>query len=283
MGLIDYFKSVATKKTEEVRAFLKENPDASYNLVDVRQPAEYARGHLPGAQLIPVKTLDERLSELDPDKPTITYCAAGVRSRAAASILNNAGFKEVYSMSGGINAWNGLLAEGELPMGLAWFAPATRAAEYLALAWLLEDGTRQFYAEVARQFETKPAAVFFQQLVVAEEAHKETLKSLYRELGGAADDDNFPAAQLSDSIAETMLEGGLSLVEVLDWLPGKTVLQVLELAISLEANAYDRYQIMSREAADPQGRQAFANLAREEKAHLFRLSDELDRHLESPD
>lgn len=283
MGLSDYFKPVATKKTEEVRAFLQEHPDDSYNLVDVRQPGEYARGHLPGAQLIPVKALDERLSELDPDKPTITYCAAGVRSRAAASVLKNAGFKEVYSMSGGINAWNGLLAEGELAMGLAWFAPATRAAEYLALAWLLEDGTRQFYAEVARQFETKPVAEFFQQLVAAEAAHKETLKSLYHQLSDTSNSDDFPAVLLSDPIAEVMLEGGLPLAEVLRWLPGKTVLQVLELAISLEANAYDRYQIMSREAADSEGRQAFANLAREEKTHLLRLSDELDRYLENPE
>ena len=58
---------------EEVREFLKnKNPD-EYNLVDVRQPKEYERGHLPGARLIPVGELRDRLGELDPDKPTITY------------------------------------------------------------------------------------------------------------------------------------------------------------------------------------------------------------------
>jgi rhodanese-related sulfurtransferase len=58
---------------EKVRDFLKEtNPD-DYNLVDVRQPKEYERGHLPGAKLIPVGELHERLTELDPRKPTITY------------------------------------------------------------------------------------------------------------------------------------------------------------------------------------------------------------------
>jgi len=58
---------------EEVREFLKDkNPD-EYNLVDVRQPIEYERGHIPGALLIPVGELREHIQELDPHKPTITY------------------------------------------------------------------------------------------------------------------------------------------------------------------------------------------------------------------
>lgn len=280
MGLLDYFKPVATWSTDQVRTFLKDQPDGSYNLVDVRQPGEYERGHLPGAQLMPVKALDERLSELDPAKLTITYCAAGVRSRAAASVLNNAGFKEVYSMSGGINAWDGLVAEGELKMGTAWFISATKAEEYLALAWLLEDGARQFYSELARYFHEIPAGEFFQRLVAAEDAHKETLHNLYHGLSTRSTGDDFPAVALPGPVTETMLEGGLSLAEALRWLPGKTAQQALELAISLEVNAYDRYQIMSREAMDLEGQSAFGRLAGEEKNHLGLLSDELDRWLE---
>ena len=41
--------------------------------LDVRQPKEYEQGHLPGAKLIPVGELDQRLGELDPEKPTIIY------------------------------------------------------------------------------------------------------------------------------------------------------------------------------------------------------------------
>ncbi len=280
MGLFDYFKPVATWNTDQVRTFLKEHSDDSYNLVDVRQPGEYERGHLPGAQLIPVKVLDERLYELDPEKLTITYCAAGVRSRAAASVLNNAGFKEVYSMSGGINAWEGLVAEGELEMTTAWFVTATKAEEYLALAWLLEDGARQFYAALAQHFHESPVGDFFQRLVAAEDAHKETLHDLYHGLSTRSTGDDFPAVALPGPAGETMLEGGLSLAEALRWLPGKTAQQALELAISLEVNAYDRYQIMSREAVDLEGQTAFGKLADEEKVHLGLLSDELDRWLE---
>ncbi len=73
MSLIDYFKPVTTWPAEKIRTFMKENSDDEYSLVDVRTPKEYAQGHLPGAQLIPVGELKERLQELDPSKPTIVY------------------------------------------------------------------------------------------------------------------------------------------------------------------------------------------------------------------
>ena len=73
MGIADYFKPVMSMSAEEVREFLKDkNPD-EYNLIDVRQPKEYERGHIPGARLIPVGDLSDHIEELDPDKPTITY------------------------------------------------------------------------------------------------------------------------------------------------------------------------------------------------------------------
>ena len=58
---------------DEVRSFLEDHDPESYNLVDVRQPGEYEGGHLPGAKLVPMGEMEERLGELDPDKPTIAY------------------------------------------------------------------------------------------------------------------------------------------------------------------------------------------------------------------
>ncbi len=73
MSILDYFKPVSTWSAEKVRQFLKEKTQEEYNLVDVRQPEEYEQGHLPGARLIPVGELPNRLAELDPNKPTIVY------------------------------------------------------------------------------------------------------------------------------------------------------------------------------------------------------------------
>lgn len=73
MGLFDYFKPISTWTAKQVREFLAERSADSYNLVDVRQPGEYESGHIPGARLIPVAELGDRLQELDRDKPTIAY------------------------------------------------------------------------------------------------------------------------------------------------------------------------------------------------------------------
>jgi sulfur-carrier protein adenylyltransferase/sulfurtransferase len=73
MSIIDYFRPVDTMSAAMVRTFLQEKEPGEYNLVDVRQPAEYVRGHLPGARLIPLGELRERYGELDRSRPTITY------------------------------------------------------------------------------------------------------------------------------------------------------------------------------------------------------------------
>jgi rhodanese-related sulfurtransferase len=73
MGILNYFKPVSTWPAEKVRLFLKEKNPGDYNLIDVRTPKEYEQGHLPGARLIPVGELADRLSELDPQKPTVVY------------------------------------------------------------------------------------------------------------------------------------------------------------------------------------------------------------------
>jgi rhodanese-related sulfurtransferase len=73
MSITDYFKTVETMSSEAVREFLNNHKPDEYNLIDVRQPGEYERGHLPGARLIPLAELPERLQELDPAKPTVTY------------------------------------------------------------------------------------------------------------------------------------------------------------------------------------------------------------------
>jgi rhodanese-related sulfurtransferase len=73
MGVLDYFRPVSSMTAEEVRKFLRDHNPDDYNLIDVRQPKEYERGHLAGARLIPVNEMDKHVQEIDPAKPTITY------------------------------------------------------------------------------------------------------------------------------------------------------------------------------------------------------------------
>jgi len=73
MSILSYFKPVSSWPAEKVRQFLKEKDPEEFNLIDVRTPEEYEGGHLPGARLIPVGEIENRLSELDRNKPTIVY------------------------------------------------------------------------------------------------------------------------------------------------------------------------------------------------------------------
>ena len=75
-------------------------------LVDVRNPGEHALGTVPGSVNIPVGQLPGRLDELDPNQPTVVYCAGGYRSSVAASLLRANGFADVSDILGGYGAWN---------------------------------------------------------------------------------------------------------------------------------------------------------------------------------
>ena len=78
---------------------------AALQIVDVRNPGEAAAGMIPGAVNIPVGQLPDRLGELDPNRPTVVYCAGGYRSSVAASLLRQRGFADVSDILGGYNAW----------------------------------------------------------------------------------------------------------------------------------------------------------------------------------
>lgn len=74
-------------------------------VLDVREPAEFAAGHLPNARNIPIAELDKRAGELAAGKPVLVCCASGSRSGRAAAVLRKAGHEQVFNLAGGIQAW----------------------------------------------------------------------------------------------------------------------------------------------------------------------------------
>lgn len=76
-------------------------------VLDVRNPDEFASGHLPGSKNIPIDELANRLGEIEKSKShvVITVCQSGVRSGTAVSILNKAGFEQAFSLDGGVAEW----------------------------------------------------------------------------------------------------------------------------------------------------------------------------------
>ncbi|MDP1830640.1 MAG: rhodanese-like domain-containing protein [Geothrix sp.] len=80
-------------------------PDSTQRL-DVRERWEYGLAKLPGAILIPLGELADRVRELDPARPVAAYCHHGVRSLHALRLLHGSGFTELAHLSGGIEAYS---------------------------------------------------------------------------------------------------------------------------------------------------------------------------------
>ncbi len=78
---------------------------SALQIVDVRSPGEWKKGHVPGARHIFVPELQSRIGELDSKKPTAVYCGSGYRASIATSILKPAGFNKVWNVPGSWEAW----------------------------------------------------------------------------------------------------------------------------------------------------------------------------------
>lgn len=102
LGFVD--ENLATGTTRSVQWHeLADRMAQGATLIDVRTQAEYARGHIPGALLVPVDELRQRLGEL-PDGDLIVHCAVGVRGHTACRILAGHG-RDAANLDGGYTTW----------------------------------------------------------------------------------------------------------------------------------------------------------------------------------
>src|SRR5438876_8810717 len=92
-------------------------PDQGTTVIDVREASEWEQGHLPGAVHISKSYIEQQIEGALPDRdaPVVTYCAGGVRSLFAAQTLQEMGYTNVSSMSGGFQQWKS--------QGLPWTVP----------------------------------------------------------------------------------------------------------------------------------------------------------------
>ena len=73
MFLNRLFRRVRSMDSEKAMTFMENHTEGTFTLLDVRQPKEYKKAHIPGAKLIPLSELADSLNELDPAKPVIVY------------------------------------------------------------------------------------------------------------------------------------------------------------------------------------------------------------------
>jgi hydroxyacylglutathione hydrolase len=96
-------RTVAQWPVDELQHHLEAG--AALQVLDVRRPAEYATGHIPGAQGLSLAQLEAGLGSLSPELPTAVICGSGYRSSAATSLMARRGFRDLYNIVGGTTAW----------------------------------------------------------------------------------------------------------------------------------------------------------------------------------
>lgn len=74
-------------------------------LLDVRTNKEYEGGHIPGAVHVPLSDIGDKIKKLKKDKELVVYCQSGNRSIWAIKRLMGMGYKNLYNLKGGYNAW----------------------------------------------------------------------------------------------------------------------------------------------------------------------------------
>jgi rhodanese-related sulfurtransferase/rubrerythrin len=269
-----FFVPVKSLNADEARACINKRPASEITVLDVRQPGEYEYGHIPGAKLIPLPELNSRLTELDPEKATLVYCAVGGRSRVAAQMLSGKGFKEVYNLKGGINVWTGHEAEGTEELGLDLFEGDESIEDALMVAYSLEEGLREFYVAMKSKVDDTQAKGLFQKLSEIEDKHKARVLAEYVKITG----EDIGLEQFESKLTGGIMEGGLTTDEYYQFFKSgwETVEGIIEAAMGIEAQALDLYTRASDKTDNPDIRQALIRLSDEEQAHLARLGQLMD-------
>ncbi len=261
---------------EELRQFVKSHNEKEYLLVDVRQPDEYTKAHIPGAKFIPLNEILSDFSGLPVNRDVIFYCHSGGRSLAAASMFSEEGITEktIYNLEGGILSWEGKTLKGFPKIQV--FDKTKGPVELLLTAMDLEKGAWRFYTYILKNFAVDPIIPTLEKLSKAEIAHARTVYGFWEKAAST------PIAfdQLYESLKGDILEGGESLVEVMGYLKNieeNPCLRILELAIHMEYAAFDLYKTMAEQEKDQTIRDSFLSIAQAEKSHMRMLIRALDQ------
>jgi rhodanese-related sulfurtransferase len=279
MNWRQFLTPVKSVDANQAKAFLADRKVEDVTVLDVRQPKEYEAGHIPGALLAPLPDLTDYLDRIDHEKPVLVYCAVGGRSRVAAQLLSGQGFKNILNLAGGFNSWTSDTAFLGEEKGLALFDGVTSVEQALTVAYSLEAGLKDFYESMSTKVESDPARQLFHQLSQIEVKHQDRILEQYTELTGqSVPRETFEAQKLPD-----VLEGGLTTEEYANLLMPSydTLTEIIELAMSIEAQAMDLYLRASEKAQDQAGKNALIQIANEEKTHLARLGQLMEETLEA--
>ena len=254
---------------EELEGMLSSRKEGAYEIVDVRQPQEYTAGHIPGAKLIPLGEIEERMDEFSTDQDLLFYCRSGARSMAAASLVRDTGvaFQGIYNLVGGYGGYEGTGLAGmprvdSIDLSLPLDQIIVRAID-------MEKGAWRFYGLFLERFPDAGFTPRLQRLVELEKKHGNALYTYWKKHVQPAPEQDFEA--LFASLQGELLEGGESLdvwTQRLEDMRTRTCLDLAEAALVIEYSAYDLYRNLADRAAEASETAFFRLLSEQEKGHV---------------
>jgi len=179
------------------------------------------------------------------------------------------GFDKLYNMSGGIKAWQSNTAFGPEDLGLELFSGTESVEAVLVVAYALEDGLRDFYLTMIEKTDNTSVKDIFKKLSDVEIKHKERVFAEYLRVTGKSES----VQQFETDLVAAAVEGGLTTEEYIRLFQPdfNSVIDVISLAMSIEAQALDLYQRAADNTEDEDSTAVLLQIANEETAHLAQL------------
>ncbi len=198
----------------------------------------------------------------------------GGRSRVAAQMLAGKGFENVYNLSAGFKGWKSEAAFGKEDLGLELFTGDESLEKTLVVAYSLEQGLGDFYLSMIPIVKNDDAKNLFQKLSEIEVKHRDRIFDEYMKISGQSE----PREKFEKNTVGEAIEGGLTTQEYAnlfkpDW---ESVKDIIELAMSIEAQALDLYMRAANKISNLQSKKALTQIADEERMHLIQLGKLMD-------
>ncbi len=185
------------------------------------------------------------------------------------------GFKKVFNLKGGIQAWEGEKAEGPVELHLELIRGEETPADIIRVAYGMEHSLGELYRNLQATAGDKEVSELLARLASLEDRHKEYLLDLHTKM----ELPNMDRESLEASLAPEVAEGGFDIEELLkqnrEFL--KDVPSLLDLSMMLETQALDLYLRFSQKVEADEAKKVLYRIADEEKKHLKWLGDLRDR------
>lgn len=264
---------IVTVDGEALRRYMEATPESRYLIIDVRQPDEYIEGHIPGAHLMPLGELEQKLFSLPSDRDLVFYCYHGPRATVAAMLVEEGEVLttgRIYLYHGGMRAWDGA-AVAVLPE-LKQVAEVETDEAFLRQAMNMEKGAGRFYATWAERLIDTPLKKVFKGLQDAERGHAYILYKLW--VKGQKEPQTFE--KIYADLKGDIIEGGRYYEEVMAEVADFNEIRLLEWALYLEWSAYDLYRNRAEATQTLDLKDSLLFLAQGEKKHIRQLVDALE-------